>query len=244
MPSVILDNSRSGDPIVFFGSGSWKRDARGTWLARTADRQPVTYKKLSHLMDHIVRQPERVQTIDDAPELSADDTAATEWINARIAKLDAVIVKARVRRLEDRILMGRALLEQKKILGHGRFKSHVSDALGSFFSFRTAERYMTFAREADAASKSDNLSLLNSASDEAARHIRSATKQAQRSAPYKLPLRLNSHDRRAVDALRKTSDWAEAEQSIVEEVRRQCIKYGVYNEKDQEERREDNSADA
>jgi hypothetical protein len=264
MSSVILHNDANGQPIIFLGSRSWQRVAREDssngermWFERNADRPPVTDKKLSHFMDRIVRHPEKVQTTDDAPELTADDTAAAEWINTRIARLDTVIIRASVRRREDRILIGRALLEQKKILSHGKFKSHVSDAFSSFFSLRTAERYMELAREEDAASEVDKLSLLKSASDDGAKVVKTATKRAQaevasqstesksqkRSALYKLPVALNPEDQKAVDALRKTPNWVEAEQNIVEEIRRQCVKFGAYGEEDQKDH-ENNSADA
>jgi hypothetical protein len=259
MPSVILENSGNSNPIIFFGSRSWERvtgkDEEMGWLERSTDRPQVTSGKLVRFMEHIVRHPERVQTIDDNPELDAADAAVAEWIADRLAKLDKVIIKAIWQRREAKTDIGRALNEQKRILGRGNFQSHFSETLGSPISLRTAERYMKLAKKKDAEAKADKLSFLNSASDEGAHSVRSATERAQAAqdknksqkgnSPYKLPLvSLDSDDRKAVDALRKTSDWSEAESSIVEEVRRQCIKYGTYGEEDQEENREDHSADA
>ena len=85
--------------------------------------------------------------------------------------------------------------------------------------------------------KDANLALSNSGSDADATDVKRATQRAQAEQPekqntYKLPLTsLNSGDRKAVDALRKTSKWPKAERRIAEEVRQQCIKYGAYKNK-------------
>ena len=245
MPTLIIEDKENSNPIIFFGSRSWERvagkDEEVRWLERAADRPQVTSGKLGRLLERITRHPKWVQTIDDNPELDAADEAVAEWIASRIAKLDKIIVKAIGQQREAKTDIGRALNEQKRILGHGNFQSHFSETLGSLISLRTAERYMKLARETDDDAKSDNLSIFKSASDEVARHVQSTTKEAREEAnsqlgqsgaqkggtPYKLPLRLASHERRAVDALQRSSDWPSAEQQIIVELRRLCSWYGV-----------------
>ncbi len=218
-----------------------------SWLERTAGRPQVTSVKLVELMDRVIRHPERVQTIDDNPELGAADTAVVEWIANRVAKLDKVIVKAISQRREAKTDIGRALNEQKRILGYGNFQSHFSETLALLISLRTAERYMKLAKAEEAQAKIDKLSFLNSASDEGAKDVKDATKQGKadrkgRIGLYKLPLRLSADDRKAVDALRQSPAWPDAEESIMVELRRLCTQHGVDTEMKQETEHEANSA--
>jgi len=264
MPSLILDNSHSRNRMIFFGRQCWERVAAKdspscavAWRARTGDQKPVRHRGLADFLEHISRNPHEVTTIDDIPKLHDDDTAVAEWIDAHIAKLDALIVRGITQRRDAKTEIGRALNEQKQILGHGKFEPHVSEVLGSMISLRTAQRFMKFAREEDAKSKNDNLTFLNSASDDGAKDIKTTTERARAEvnsrlgkqklqkmgAIYKLPLPLCSADRKAVDELRESPAWPEAEQSIILELRRLCTEHGIETGMNEEEEHESNSAD-
>jgi hypothetical protein len=248
MKSVILENAGLKPPTIFFGDNSWQRIVEkdpsqkvAGWRDMVRGGKPVLYKRLDSLLQYIADHPEEVRTFDDSLALSPEDTAATKWVDDQVAKLDAVIIRGMAQRADAKIQIGRALNEQKRLLGHGKFKSHVSDVLGSMISLRTAERYMTAARREDAESKVDRLSLLNSASDDGAKDVKGTTETAKaqlkfqldpttlqkRSDMYKLPLALNSDDRKAVDGLRKSPAWPEAEESIILELRRLCTEHGI-----------------
>jgi hypothetical protein len=239
MPSVILENSTNRNPMIFYRKWSWERLAEKgsaseavTWRARTGDLKLDRHREFADFLEHIFRNPDEVTTIDDHSELDHDDIAAAEWINSHIAKLDAVIVRGIAQRNDAKIEIGRALNEQKKILGHGKFKRHVSEVLGSMISLRTAQRYMRRARKEDAKSKNDKLSFLTSASDDGAKDIKTTTEGARdevssRPAVYKLPLRLCSAEGKAVDELRTSPAWPEAQQSIILVLRRFCTNHGI-----------------
>lgn len=248
MPSLILDNSHSGNPVIFYGKRSWQRVAEKgspsntvTWRARIGDQKPVRHQGLADFLEHVFRNPGEVTTIDDVPNLNDDDMAAAEWINSHIAKLDAVIVRGIATRKDAKIQIGRALIEQKKILGHGKFERHVSEVLGSMIELRTAQRYMKLAKKHDAEAKSDNLSLLNSGSDDGAKDVKNTTESARDQvnsrlgkqppkkiiAVYKLPLRLCSAVGKAVDELRASPAWPEAHESVILVLRRFCTNQGI-----------------
>ena len=153
MPSLILGSSQSGNPIIFFGAGSWERGTqKGSssnavqWRVRTGHLSPVDRPELADLLEHIFRNPDEVSTIDDSPKLDDDDTAFSAWSDTYIATLDAAIVRGIAQRREAKIEIGRAFNKQKRLLGHGKFKCHVSDVHGSLISLRTAERYMKFGQ--------------------------------------------------------------------------------------------------
>lgn len=171
-----------------------------------------------------------------ATEESTAASADAEQLDVRVAQLDATIFRCRDRRREASIEAGRAFIELKELL-HGKWERHVKETFGPHgISLRTAQRWMERARKADEEAKNDKLALLKSASDDDAKDVKGATQRAQVEQPekqntYKLPLTsLNSDDRRAVDTLRKTSKWPKAERRVVEEVRRQCQKYGAYSD--------------
>lgn len=108
-------------------------------------------------------------------------------------------------------------------------------------SLRTAERYMELAREHDAESKIDRLSLLNSGSDAGAKDVKNTTERARgevkskvsrdkpktTSAAYNLPLPLSSDEGKAVDELRTTPAWPAAQESIILVLRRFCANHGI-----------------
>jgi hypothetical protein len=265
MKSVILENIGLKNPIIFFGDNSWQRIAEkdpsqkvAGWREMVRGGKPVPYKRLDALLQHIVDHPAEVRTFGDSLALSPEDTAATKWVDDQVAKLDAVIIRGIAQRADAKIQIGRALNEQKRLLGHGKFKSHVSEVLGPMISLRTAERYMKAARTEDDESKDDRLSLLKSASDDGAKDVKATTEQARaeidsqvnqqgprkRIDLYKLPLPLNDDDRKAVDVLRRSSAWPEAEETLILELRRLCTKHRMAIRENQGEEHEENSSDA
>jgi len=245
MPSIILDNRHGRNPVIFFGENSWKRvtdegspSHTATWRALTGEQKPDRHRGLADFLEHVSRNPHKVTTIDEVPKLNDDDTAAAEWINSHIAKLDVVIIKGIATRKDAKIQIGRALIEQKKILGHGKFKRHFSEVLGSMIELRTAQRYMKLAKKHDAVAKSDKLSLLISGSDDGAKDVKTTTESAREGvnsrlgkqkiiAVYKLPLRLCSAYRKAVDELRASPAWPEAHESVILVLRRFCTNQGI-----------------
>jgi hypothetical protein len=245
MPSLILDNSHGRNPVIFFGRWCWEREAARdsshtvTWRARTGDQQPVRNRGLAEFLEYVSRNPHKVTTIDEIPKLNDDDTAVAEWKDAHIAKLDAFIIFGLAQRKDAKMEIGRALNEQKRILGHGKFERHVSEVLGSMIKLRTAQRYMKLAKKQDAKSKNDNLSLLISGDDDGAKDVKNTTeiardqvnsrlgKQPPIIAVYKLPLLLCSAERSAVDELRASPGWSEAHDSILLVLRRFCTNQGI-----------------
>jgi hypothetical protein len=247
MPLLILDNSHSKNPVMFFGRWCWERVAAKdspshavTWRARTGDQKPVRHRGLADFLEHIFRNPDEVTTIDDVPKLNDDDMAAAEWINSHVAKLDAVIVRSIATRKDAKIQIGRALRQEKKILGHGQFERHVSEVLSSMISLRTAERYMKLAKEQDAEANTDKLALLNSGSDDGAKDVKTTTERARADVKskvskdkpqtttvvYELPLLLSSDEGKAVDALRESGIWPDVETNIILVLRQFCTTYG------------------
>jgi len=205
MKSVIFENVGLKNPIIFFGDDSWQRIPEkdpsqkvAGWRGMVRGGKPVPYKRLDALLQHIADHPEEVKTFDDSLALSPEDTAATNWVDDQVAKLDAMIIRGIAQRADAKIQIGRALNEQKRLLGHGKFKSHVSDVLGSMISVRTAERYMKVARKEDTEAKSDKVSLLNSGSDDGATDIKTSAQKgkaavdSKRNDMYKLLIPLNS----------------------------------------------------
>ena len=165
-------------------------------------------------------------------------------IQTRIAQLDAQVFRSAARRREANLEIGRACIELKKILGHGKWQSHFAEILAPCgLTLRSVERYMRKAKEAAAESKNDCVTILRPAADEYASSIRSATKHSQaklsavsvvssaRKRParlYRLTLRgLTDHEHDAVDALRKLAEWPNIEKKLVSLLRKQCVKHGV-----------------
>jgi hypothetical protein len=175
-----------------------------------------------------------------------DDIVPVEQVDVetRIAQLDAQVFRSAARRREANLEIGRACIELKKILGHGKWQTHFADILApSGITLRTVERYMRRAKEAAAQAKNDSGTIFKPAADEYAASVRSATKHSQaklsaasavsgaRKRParlYRLTLRgLADHEHDAVDALRKLTEWPSVEKKLVSFLRKQFVKYGV-----------------
>lgn len=116
------------------------------------------------------------ETVGQVPKMSDEDLAIEPQLAKRIAELDEQVFRSIKQRSEANIEIGRALNEEKKILGHGKWQHHFAETFAPLgLKLRTAERYMERAREADSRLKIDSMSIFKSASDEGAREMREAT---------------------------------------------------------------------
>jgi hypothetical protein len=164
----------------------------------------------------------------------ADD----EQLEARVAKLDSIIFQCRARRREASVEAGRAFIELKALLGHGKWKKHFEETFASWIELRTAERYMKRARKEDALLKNDSVSNFDAATDRGAMERREASRHAQAEVAavskrdkvnsrriYRLPLRMRGNEQSAAEALQKLPNWSRAEKKIVRLLRSLCVKY-------------------
>jgi len=238
MPEIVLHQGPE-QTAISFGEHIFERVADEGWLFQTRGGQPVPHDKLTLLLERIAKNPEKLGVV-----VTHENLNVAEQIEARVARFDAQVFQHWAQRREATIKIGHALIKLKHTLGYGKFQDHIKEVFAPIgLKLRTAQRYMRRAKRAEAEAENDKLSLSKSASDDGAKDVKRATKRAGDSS-YKLPLvSLNSQDRKAVEALQKTSNWAEAEESIAAEVRRQCIKFGAYAEEDETDH-ENSSADA
>jgi hypothetical protein len=168
-------------------------------------------------------------------------------ITKRIAELDAKVFRSIADRREASIEIGRALTEEKAILGHGKFQRHFAKKFASSFTLRTAERYMKRARKANSLLKIDSASIFKPASDQGAQEIREATDEAQAEVEaasnhakskkdsrhvYRLPLRMTADEIELAETLQQLPDWHRAERKIVRLLGELCLKYGVVSTDD------------
>lgn len=194
--------------------------------------------------DGSVREPANGRVIFRFPRYKDEVVKTDDQIQTRIAQLDAQVFRSAARRREANLDIGRACIELKTILGHGKWQPHFAEILApSGLTLRTVERYMRKAKEADAQAKNDNRTILKPATDEYAASIRSATEHYQaklsvvstQSGPRKTPTRLYrlalrglaDHEHDAVDALRRLPEWPSLEKKLVSFLRKQFVKYGV-----------------
>lgn len=161
-----------------------------------------------------------------------------------VAKLDAEAIRGLKRGRDANIEVGRAFNQLKKILGHGKWQRHCQQTFAPYgITLRTSENYMRAAREAD--SKNEKFSNFKSATDRGAQLIRDATgralaevgassgrgvKQAsisvERSAVYRLPLKMSGDEMVTCDALQKLPEWPGLEQKIIDLLKHLWIEYG------------------
>lgn len=172
-------------------------------------------------------------------ELGRAEAKAVEQKEDRVAALDAKVFRCLARGRDANIEVGRALIELKQILGHGKWQRHIEEKFA--FSLRTAERYMRLAK-AEAESKSDKVTVFKPASDPEAVKIRSATDQAQaevgrtvlplleRKEIYKLALHLSMDERNATDQLWNSPCRTRAEKKIIDLLKRLYVEFRIVNE--------------
>jgi hypothetical protein len=152
---------------------------------------------------------------------------------------DALVTEARFviadfRKLKVRF--GGICLRIKATLKHGEWGPFFQETFGySKISFRSAERYMALARNADADAKSDSLTVLKAGKGAAAREIEVATEEVQGEggvAPkpdpvYRLALHLSPEQRDATIRLWKSPRRRRAEREIVAVLDRLLVKFGL-----------------
>ena len=91
-----------------------------------------------------------VKESDQASTQSPEDVAADERVEDRVAQLNATIFRCWSRRREASIEAGRAFIELKELLPHGKWERHVKETFSpQGISLRTAERWMERARKND-----------------------------------------------------------------------------------------------
>ena len=174
-------------------------------------------------------QPETApdaQPIRRFPRLSAEDAAAVERTEDRIAALDKQIFKSIADRRKASIEAGRAFNELRRILGHGKWLPHFNEVFApTGLKLRSAQRWMKRARKAESDSRNVTVAHSESATDTSARAIKDAAerdeadvsavsdlkKPRKGSRPYSLSLHLTDEEQEAMDALQKLAGWPQAE---------------------------------
>jgi Protein of unknown function (DUF3102) len=187
-----------------------------------------------------------LRTEDYKATLGTHRVGAAERKKDRVAELEAAAFRWLARSREANIEIGRAFNELKKILGHGEWQRHFKEKFAERITLRTAERYMEQARNADADSKTDRLTIFEAATDQDAEDIRETTEEAlvemataagrkkmKKSLRhiYKLPLRMTAEERQAAEALQTVPEWPRAEKAVLALLRRLSTKYGVARDK-------------
>lgn len=160
------------------------------------------------------------------------------------ARLEARAWQLFATRSKVRLEIGRTFIQLKATFKHGEWiKAYYAQKFrASGVGFRTVQRWMKMAREADKNSKNDKLTHFPVASDSDAVRIREATTKAEaevglRPKPgssgndmfciYRLPLRLTREQRDRTDALRRSPKWPRAERRIVDSLDRLHVEFGV-----------------
>lgn len=175
-------------------------------------------------------------------EEAVTHTSEAESIQNRVAKLDAQIFEALADRRKASIDVGLALIEQRKLLPHGKWLAHFNEVLApNGLKLRTAQRWMKRARKAESDLRNVTVAHSESASDSGAQAIKTAAKQDEADVravadpkesrkgarPYSLPLHLTEEEQKAMDALQKSAAWFQAEKKVVRLLRNFCIEQGV-----------------
>jgi hypothetical protein len=132
-------------------------------------------------------------------------------------------------RRKIRLELGRVFIRIKATFPHGGWKSYYEETFAdTHVCLRTIQRWMRWARRADAASKSDSESHFKPAMDPDAENIRKATaraeaevdkqsigKQKPASLLYRLPLRMTIDERDRTDQLRRLPQWPRVEEKVI-----------------------------
>jgi hypothetical protein len=172
----------------------------------------------------------------------AEAIATAEETENLIAELDAIVLRSIAERREASIEAGRAFNKLRRILGHGKWQRHFQETFSSKITLRTAERWMGRAKRADSDSKTDAVSIFKPASDEHAKKIRRATREAEAEVEgasrdntkdktfrhiHNLPLRMTSDEHEWTLTLQKLPKWNRAEGKILRLLKELWIKYGI-----------------
>ena len=168
-----------------------------------------------------------------------------EQTENRLAELDASIIRSMARRHEATIEIGRALNEEKRMLGHGAWHRPFAATFASGgITFRTAERYMKRPSNENAASENDSVSIMKQATDEGAQQMREATLQEQAKVKaasgqkkskkeplrvYRLPLCMTSEETEAMNVMLRLPSWPHVEKQIVSLLKQLLIEHSILN---------------
>jgi len=171
-----------------------------------------------------------------------DESTTPATLDDQIAKLDAQIFESLAGRRKASIDAGLALIEQRKLLGHGKWLAHFKEVLApNGLKLRTAQRWMKRARKAKSDLRNVSVAHSESGTDSGAQAIKNAATQDEASVraaagpkeprkaarPYSLPLHLTEEEQEAMDALQKSAVWSQAEKKVVRLLRNFCIEQGV-----------------
>ena len=157
---------------------------------------------------------------------SSEPVFSREEKQDRIAALDASALQFLARGRKANAQAGRAFIQLKALLGHGKWTRHFLDKFAkSGFNMRTAESYMKLARDED--SKIAETAIFIPATDSQAKRIRDATSTAKAStstnqavpqpinAIFRLPLLLSRSEEDAARTLLSSSLWPDAQRKII-----------------------------
>jgi hypothetical protein len=175
-----------------------------------------------------------------SPEQSAEEIAAEQEVAALANEALTWLARGRPANIE----VGRRFIKIKARLGHGHWEYYFAKKFAIHgITLRTAENYMRLAREED--SNIEKLSFLATDADavtkraiyeqaEAAFAAAALRHQPEREpvrldGVYKLPLFFTAVERDAMDQLRKSEHWSEAERRFVDLSQQLFAEFGIIN---------------
>jgi hypothetical protein len=157
---------------------------------------------------------------------SSEPVLSREEKQDRIAALDATALQFLARGRKANAQAGRAFLQLKALLGHGKWMRHFLDKFAKLgINMRTAESYMKLARDED--SKIAENAIFTPATDPQAMQVRRATSRAEVSTSanqvvrhpistiFRLPLSLSRSEEAAANALLDSPFWPDAQRRII-----------------------------
>ncbi len=152
------------------------------------------------------------------------------------AELETQALRAIASFRKTRLELGKIFNRLKATLKHGEWERYYEKTFGdSAVSFRSAERYMKLAAQANA--DSDSLSILKPGMDQHAVSMRKATERAQvavgdvpkQEQVYRLAIHLSPDKRDATIRLWASPHRPSAERELVSVLERLHVKFGVVN---------------
>jgi hypothetical protein len=163
----------------------------------------------------------------------------------QLAALERTVLVWIARGRQANVEVGRGLIKIKKLLPHGQWERYYAERFGTCgIAKRTAQAYMELARKEDANSKSAESAHFPTAMDRHAVTMRNATAKAEADlgtsarlkpvaeetdAIFNLRVRLTAEVHEALEKLRNSSDWLNAEREIAAFLRALCVKSGILN---------------
>jgi hypothetical protein len=178
--------------------------------------------------------------------------SAEDELKAQRVALEARAWRLFATRRKVRLELGRTFLQLKATFKHGEWtKGYYSETFGATgVSFRTVQRWMKKAREANLISKNDKMTLFPPALDADAVKTREATAKAEAEGShklttgeiqleglriYRLPIHLTGDQRDRTDELRRLPKWPRAEQKIIDLLNQLHVEFGIINGTEKEQ---------